>query len=128
LIFSASIFLTCEKLYVDSIGVFGIEYFGNFFNKGNGQTDFLEFAVIKEDFPYLWINYHLQKQVKKINVKSGFKDNLFSIEKTYGYKKITNPFNVFYDIDFFNGSLYTNEYHTDTFCRYDIGNIIKQLI
>jgi hypothetical protein len=121
--FSEEYFLSGEIMNVDSIGIAEVEIFdsylimtnyrqpyftqiytypdeykfiGNFFHRGKGPNDFLAFTIIKKEYPYLWIKDYVNKHVKKINIEQGFDDRSFTVEKIYDYRKIIDPFNVFY--------------------------------
>lgn len=72
------------------------KFIGSFFNKGQGPKDFLAFTIIKKKYPYLWIKDYNNRKVSLLNVTEGFNDGVFQIVKTYSYKKIADPFNVFY--------------------------------
>jgi hypothetical protein len=121
--FSEEYFLSGEIIEVDSIGIARVEsfssylmlinyrqpyflqvytcssdyqYLGRFFRKGEGPNDFLGFQIIKKEYPCLWIQDYINKRVKKVNIEKGFDDRSFNVEKIYDYKKIIDPFNVFY--------------------------------
>ena len=72
-----------------------MKFTGNFFHIGAGPKDFRSFNIIKKDYPRLWIQDYINKEIKLINVEHGFDDMNYTVEKTYNYKTVTEPLNVF---------------------------------
>jgi hypothetical protein len=76
-----------------------LEYFGDFFQRGQGPDDFLQFEIVKQEFPYIYVNDMQNKQLNVVNLQKTLIDNKTCIEKKWNYRKMIDPLLSFYKDD-----------------------------
>jgi hypothetical protein len=110
-----------EHLNIDSIGVNGVtvlgkylvmniygdphltqiydlktlDLVGNFLIKGQGPDDFGYISVIKEEYPHLWVQDWVYKNIQAINIEDLIANKQAAVKKIR-YDSIVEPVNAFY--------------------------------
>ena len=97
-IFTPYLFLTTYRLpyFTKVYKLNNYEFLSDYFYQGQGPEEFLSFGIIKKQYPYLWVNDYKNKRISLINAEKTFNTELVCIEKVLNYKKVVDPFNVFY--------------------------------
>jgi hypothetical protein len=69
---------------------------GNFFYKGAGPNDFGYIDVIKKEYPYIWIQDRLYKNVRMIDLEESIHNKHTAIKNELKYLDVVEPINAFY--------------------------------
>lgn len=72
------------------------KFVGDFFRKGEGPDDFLDFQISFLDYPYLHIQDFFKKKIKVIDFAQVLKNKSPYLIAEIDYSFVNDPYNVFY--------------------------------